>query len=195
MGVRGQYQHLCSPQATDEDVLDYLAERAAYITEAGGTATALDVYWQPGDLDRYRAAAAVWAKDAPPHFALPELPVLLDGVAGPAGMPTSTFIADLTHCWNRYAAWMASEGRDPAHANETLEERRARKARESMARTRERRAGGTDPERQGKLDAAKTAHDAYLAACRTRATAKEELDAKVREAWAAYELARDNARA
>jgi hypothetical protein len=74
-------------------------------------------------------------------------------------------------------------------ATRTPAARRARIARESMARTRARRAG-TNP----LLEQSKAAHDAYLAACRARKDALAELDRNVREAWAAYEAARDAAK-
>lgn len=180
---------LRGPNGTEEDVLAYLEWRADQITDAGGIVTPFSLYWEPGDLERYRAAAAVWAKNAPPRFALPDLPTLLNGVAGPIGMPHTSFIQDLTHLWDQYAAWMQSEGRDPYRPDEDAKAKRARIARESMARTRARRAG-TNPA----LDVAKTAHDAYLAACRKRKTTLAELDAEVRSAWAAYEAARDAAK-
>jgi hypothetical protein len=179
--------------ATEDDVLTYLQERSQQITDAGGVATPLYIYWQAGDLDRYRAAAAVWAKDAPPRFALPDLPTLLNGVAGPVGMPQTTFLQDLTGLWEQYAAWVQSEGRDPLHAGETSKERRARIARESMARTRARRAG-TNPELSAKLEEVRRLHAAYLEACRARKDAIAVHDEDVRCAWAAYELARDAAK-
>lgn len=189
MGVRGQYKHLASAQATDEDVLDYLLERSEYIKAQGGTATPLDVYWQEGDLDRYRAAQAAWATDVPNTMALPDLPTLLNGVAGPAGMPHTTFIADLTAIWNRYAAWMQNEGRDLEHPNETPRERSLRKARDSVARSRERRTT-EDPARLAVLNARKDAYDEYLAACRERQRVVSEQNFLVAEALRRFEVAK-----
>lgn len=180
---------LRTPQATEADVHAYLLQRATEIIAGGGTATNPELYWVEGDLERYRAAAAVWAKDAPPRFALPDLPTLLNGSAGPVGMPHTTFIQDLTRLWEQYAAWTQSEGRDPYRPDEDAKAKRARIARESMQRTRARRAG-TNP----LLEVAKTAHDAYLAACRKRKDMVAELDAEVRRTWAEYEAARDAAK-
>lgn len=146
-------------------------------------------YWAEGDLGKYRTAAAVWAKDAPPRFALPDLPTLLNAVAGPRGMMQTSFMHNLTHLWTQYAAWTQSEGRDPYRPDEDAKAKRARIARESMQRTRARRAG-TNP----LLEVAKTAHDAYLAACRKRKDTVAELDAEVRRTWAEYEAARDAAK-
>jgi hypothetical protein len=182
-------ERLRSDDVTEEAVLAYLLHRSNQIIESGGVAIPLSSYWHHGDLERYRAAAAVWAQDAPPRFALPDLPTMLNTIAGPAGMPQTSFIEDLGSLWNQYADWMAPEGRDPYNGNETPAARRARTARESMARTRARRAG-TNP----LLEQSKAAHDAYLAACRARKDALAELDRNVREAWAAYEAARDAAK-
>ena len=182
-------ERLRTPDATNDDVLVYLWERCHEITDAGGVATPIDTYWQDGDLERYRAAEAVWAKDAPPRYALPDLPTLLNGVAGPVGMLHTTFMEDLTRLWDQYAAWVQSEGRDPYRAGETAKERRARIARESMRRTRERRTGASPL-----LDEAKRLHDHYLMACRGRKDALVRLDEEVRRTWAAYEVARDAAK-
>lgn len=180
---------LRTDEATNEDVLAYLQQRCDQITAAGGVAMHIPNFWQFGDLERYRAAAAVWAKDAPPRFALPDLPTLLMAVSGPRGMMMTSFMHNLTALWNQYAAWMQSEGRDPYRPAEDAKAKRARIARESMARTRARRAG-TNP----LLEESKRAHDLYLTACRQRKQMLEELDANVREAWAAYEAARDAAK-
>jgi hypothetical protein len=186
-------ERLRTPQANDEDVLAYLHERSTYIVEAGGIAMSVKQYWQPADLDRYRMCAAIWAKDAPPRFALPDLPTMLNGIAGPAGGMQTTFEQDLTALWYRYAEWMQAEGRDPYNPEESARQRTARRARESMARTRERR-GGKDPVKVALLEEAKRLHDDYLAACRRRKEALVVLDEDVRCAWDAYEQARDAAK-
>lgn len=183
-------ERLRTPEATETDVLMYLEERSAQIVVAGGVAIPVNEFWHEGDLERYRAAAAVWAKDAPPRFALPDLPTLLMAVSGPRGMMMTSFMHNLTALWNQYATWMQSEGRDPYRPAEDAKAKRARIARESMARTRARRAG-TNP----LLEEAKHAHDAYLTACRQRKDVLAELDANVRNTWAAYEAARDAAKA
>lgn len=194
MGIRNQLDYLNNECDDERVVLEYLEEHSAYVTDAGGVAMPIEQFWQPGDLARYRAAQAAWATDAPPRYALPELTTLLRGVAGPAGLPQTTFLDDLTALWTRYAAWMASEGRDPTRPAETQQERRARVARESMRRTRARRSADTDPEHVALLEAARVAHEHYLMACRGRREAVERLDAEVRRTWAAYEAARDAAR-
>lgn len=173
---------------TEEDVLAYLGERSRQITDAGGQAAPVEVYWRPGDLDKFLAARAVWAEDAPPRFAL-DLPALLNGIAGPVGSPQTTFTGDLTRLWEGYAWWMQSEGRDPMRPRESREERRARVARESMARTRARRRGDA-PE----LEEAKRLYDAYIEACRARREALARLDDDVSRTWAAYKTARDAAK-
>lgn len=183
---------LRGPEATEEDVLAYIRHRSAAITGGGGISMAERLYWQEGDLERYRAAAAIWIKDAPPRFALPDLPTLLNGVAGPVGMHQTSFIHDLTHLWEQYAAWMASEGRDPLRPEETGRQRAARRARESMARTRERR-GSDDPDRRAQLEHVRQLYDDYLAACRRRKEAVAVLDAEVRAADAAYKAAKEAA--
>lgn len=185
MGVRGQLEHLDSPEATNEDVRIYLEERSEYITGAGGVAIPIDQFWAEGDLDRYRQAAAIWAKDAPPRFALPDLSTMLNAVAGPAGMMQTSFMHNLTHLWEGYAAWMQSEGRDPLRPEEDAKSRRARIARESMQRTRAARAG-TDP----KAAELKRLHGVYMDACRKRKEVTATLDAEVRAAWGAYEAAK-----
>lgn len=191
--MTGAAERLRTPEATEEDVQVYLAERSQQVLEAGGEATPAETYWRQGDLARYRMCEAVWVSDAPPVCALPDLPTLLNGVAGPRGMTHTTFLHDLGRLWARYAEWMALEGRDPYRAGEAPDRRRARQARESMARTRARRSGA-DPARAALLEAAKAAHEAYLAACRRRKRVSIALDERVRLAWAAYEAARDAAK-
>lgn len=186
-------ERLRQPDATEDEVLAYLEHRVTNIVGAGGVAMPIDQYWAEGDLERYRAAAAVWVKDAPPRFALPDLPTLLNGISGPVGMPLTSFMDDLTRLWTQYAAWMQSEERDPYHPVEDPKAKRARIARESMARTRARRSSA-DPELALLLMASKARHDEYLMACRGRKEALEQLDAEVRRTWAAYEEARDAAK-
>jgi hypothetical protein len=55
-------ERLRSDDVTEEAVLAYLLHRSNQIIESGGVAIPLSSYWHHGDLERYRAAAAVWAQ-------------------------------------------------------------------------------------------------------------------------------------
>lgn len=184
-----QREHLNSPNATEQDVVAYILEHQQYIISQGGKAIPIEQYWQAGDLERYRAAKAAWATDAPPRWALPDLASLLKGCAGGQSENLWPFMRYLEHMWSNYSAWMASQKRDVNYPNETPNQRRTRKARESMARSRERN-GDASAQRKEQLEETKRLYDAYIDACRERRRINEEQSELVAQAKARYDEAR-----
>lgn len=156
------------PATTEADVLAYLAERVAWGRQAGGTTLPPDQFWQPGDLARYRAAAAWWPADAPPRFQLSPLGSMCGSIVTGAGMEVWPFMRLLTHRWEQCRTWLESEGRNVGQPNETKEERRRRLGREATARSRANKAAA---EHSPELAERQRLHAAYIEACRVRKAA------------------------
>ena len=152
------------PEAAEADVQAYLAERATEGAEEGLTVMPAGQFWQPGDLDKFRALRDWWPHDAPPALGRPFLGVLCRGVALHASLGAPRpFGQELEHMWRRACAWLETEDRDLTHPNETREERRRRKGREAVARHRARAASG-DPA----VSEVSRLHAEYIAACQAR---------------------------
>jgi hypothetical protein len=168
---------------TEQDIITYLHEFRESILSQGGEAMDVATFWQPGDFENWQLAKQGWPHNAPAMLKLPNLVLAVRGIGVSKGTPTYTFRQLMEMRWKRVCEWMVQNKIDPAHPNETAQERALRKAREGMARKRARDSEKTPPEERAKLERGKELYEAYLEACRVRKAVAKQQDALVTAAW------------
>lgn len=183
---------LDAPDVTEEQIMLALVERINEMASHGASFLDPETFFRPGDLDKYRAAAAWWPKDAPPICLLPSLRELCMTIAGGAGTQPIPFADALTLLWTRCVEWLGTEDRSTVHPNETPTERKHRLNRERVRRHRSlhREVHDEDPH----VRHVKQLHARYIEACQARkealAAVHDEHDLIVERARTAWEEAK-----
>lgn len=177
---------------TRDNVLRYLAQREQLATERGQAPYPAELeFATDAQLEAMEQARDWWPTDAPQtlSFGL-ALITACNGYAHPTPeLQAARLLDGLVPAADRVVTWLESEGRDVSNPNETAKERSARKTRERMKRYRDSRSKHTDPAVAAALAHKRELYAAYLEVCRERREVRDELDERVRLAWAAYQQA------
>lgn len=143
------------------------------------------------DLERFVDVVSRWPNSAPTAtLRKPDLFGMVHGLRTPIGIQQRTFAEQLDWHVAAITRWMEHNKIDPAHPNETKEERKARQNREGVRRHRQRNAvaKSSDPEEQRLTEQvralARSVQDGRSWAKRAEAEAKRVRDAAIEAAKA-----------
>lgn len=147
----------------------------------------MDAFYKPGDLEQYWAAKAWWPKDAPPRFQMPLLTMI---ARGRQAAFFRTFTDYLNTSGRNCGQWLLAEGRSLEDPNETPEERKARKGRESAQRYRDRNVRNVDPAARAAADAAQALYQEYTDLCKERRSVEADYKLRIAQKWEDYQAAK-----
>lgn len=162
----GLRERLLSPHVTPDDVLELLWGQAEELERdhEGPPAPSPTLFFTgQADLDNYWRAAGWWPIDVPVQWCCPSIVLLCHDYWDGHPAIGATFAERLLKRAAPAVEWLQEHGRDPAHPNETEEQRKARKAQERNAA---RRKVGPDAD----------AYQAWKELCRQRKLAHEAVD-------------------
>lgn len=180
----------CPDDLTEDELLLYIEDEIKQRTAMGMSAMPIDVFYNPGDLEHFRAARDWWYKGAPPMEAVPSLPSLCNSATGRTLDETCNFYDTLDGLARRHRKWCIDNNINPDNPNESKQQRRSRLGREAQARYRARTKQINDPTEKQSSEHVSLLYKVYMDLCRERKLDAARWRTRIDEAMDEYQEAR-----